>query len=136
MFASDVKYRMDTFSGSRSFVRNKMYSKCNIYSNKKVASVFYGAVYFDPATFATQNMKPKYFLNCVRHTQTGTNLILSLCPQPSNVHLNLCLPVMSADRLGKQTVWTQIRPYETSGRIRVQIVWHSDCIPERIISKN
>ena len=56
MFASGVKYRMDTFSGSSSLVRNKMCSKYNIYSNKKVTSVFYGAVYFDPVTLATQNM--------------------------------------------------------------------------------
>ena len=72
MFASGVKYRMYTFSGSRSLVRNKICSKYN----KKATSVFYGAVYFDQVTLATQNMKPNYFLN-VRNTQTGTNHVLS-----------------------------------------------------------
>ena len=81
MFSSDVKYRMDTFSGSSSRVRNKMCSKYNIYPNNKFTSVFYGALYFDPVTLATQNMKLKYFLNG-RHTQTETNLISSSCPQP------------------------------------------------------
>ena len=30
-----------------------------------------------------------------------------------------------------QTVWTQIRPNETSGPIWIQTIWHSGDIPER-----
>ena len=35
-----------------------------------------------------------------------------------------------------QTVWTQIRPDNMSGLIRIQTVWHSDGIPEIIFRKS